>query len=161
MACNNQPLTKEDIMVYFDLDRLMITADSFGSMLPSNWEAIANALNCEIFDRIGTTPECSKEEAYDRAAAIWEDYCNGDLPGIPAAEEEDEDMKLSLDNGTNYLTIEDLEDNRDTILSRWDALVEAMDDGTREEVHSAMAPCDELEFLAEYLRKAPDDLVIG
>ena len=80
-------------MLYFDLDRIMIDENSFGSMLPRNWEEIANSLNVEIMDRIATTPDCSPEEAYDIAAAVWEDYCNGDLLDVPAAEEEEETMK--------------------------------------------------------------------
>ena len=43
----------------------------------------------------------------------------------------------------------------------WDIVAQYMDDDTREEVHAYFAPCTEEEFLTEYLRRAPHDLVIG
>ena len=42
-----------------------------------------------------------------------------------------------------------------------DTIAEFMDDDVRESVHNDMAPCTDAEFLAEYLRRAPADLVIG
>ena len=149
-------------MVYFDLDRIMIDENSFGAMLPRNWEEIANSLNVEIMDRIATTPDCSPEEAYGIAAAVWEDYCNGDLLDVPAAEEEESTMpaSLSLDNGRHYITIDELEENREEIINRWNAIADLMDDDIREAVHCDLAPCDELAFLAEYLKRASEDLLI-
>ncbi len=47
------------------------------------------------------------------------------------------------------------------ILSYWDAIVQRMDDDTREAVSDDLAPCTECEFLAEYLRRAPEDLILG
>jgi hypothetical protein len=43
----------------------------------------------------------------------------------------------------------------------WDAVVSMMDDDTREAVHAEIAPCTELEFLAAYLERATDDLIVG
>ena len=43
----------------------------------------------------------------------------------------------------------------------WDAIANVMDDDIREAVHAAVAPCTEAEFLAAYLERATDDLIIG
>ena len=56
----------------------MITMDSFGSECPSNWEEIADFLNALIEERgIENDPE--------ELDQLWEDYCNGDIPGAPEA----------------------------------------------------------------------------
>lgn len=56
----------------------MITMDSFGSECPSNWEEIADFLNAIIEERgIENDPE--------ELDQLWEDYCNGDIPGAPEA----------------------------------------------------------------------------
>lgn len=70
------------------------------------------------------------------------------------------DKLISLDNGHTYLTAEEampeiMEYNL------WDAVVMMMDDEIREAVSYSPAPCTEEEFLAEYLRRAEYDLVIG
>lgn len=67
---------------------------------------------------------------------------------------------ISLDNGRTCMTAHEaigqiLADNL------WDTVAQYMDDDTREEVHAYFAPCTEEEFLTEYLRRAPEDLVIG
>lgn len=64
--------------------------------------------------------------------------------------------KISISNGMSYTTPEAAIKELD-----WDVLVNYMDDDTREAVHFAVAPCTELEFLQEYLRRAPEDLIIG
>jgi hypothetical protein len=68
--------------------------------------------------------------------------------------------KISLDNGHTYMTAQEamaeITDN-----NLWDAVVNMMDDDTREQVHRELAPCTELEFLQRYLEIAPHDLVIG
>lgn len=56
----------------------MITMDSFGSMLPENWEEIADFLNALIEER-------GIENDQDELDQLWEDYCNGDIPGAPEA----------------------------------------------------------------------------
>ena len=61
--------------------REIITADSFGSDCPTNWEEIAAALNQIIADR-GIADD---DDAID---SLWEDYWNGDLPGVPKAVED-------------------------------------------------------------------------
>lgn len=43
----------------------------------------------------------------------------------------------------------------------WDAIVEMMDDDTRELVSDAYAPCTCEEFLRAYLLVAPGDLIVG
>ena len=66
---------------------------------------------------------------------------------------------ISLDNGRTYLTAE--EAMPEIIeFNLWDAIVNIMDDDIRESVHGDLAPCTELEFLAEYLRRSQGDLVI-
>ena len=40
-------------------------------------------------------------------------------------------------------------------------MVYYMDDDTREAVYYGAPPCTDAEFIAEYLRRAPDDLIIG
>ena len=59
------------------MNNLLITVDSFGSECPSNWEDIASALNDLILQR-GIS---SDRDAVD---ALWEDYWNGFLIGVPA-----------------------------------------------------------------------------
>lgn len=70
------------------------------------------------------------------------------------------DKLISLDNGRTYLTADEaMPEIMDYNL--WDAVVMMMDDEIREAVHYSLAPCTEQEFLAEYLRRADNDLVIG
>ena len=61
--------------------REIITADSFWSDCPTNWEEIATALNQIIADR-GIADD---DDAID---ALWEDYWNGELSGVPKAVED-------------------------------------------------------------------------
>lgn len=70
-------------------------------------------------------------------------------------------MKLvSINNGKTFETAAEA---MAEIMERglWDALVNVMDDDTREEVAAELAPCSEEEFLERYLELAPADLVIG
>ena len=67
---------------------------------------------------------------------------------------------ISLDNGRTWMTAEEAMDEiRERNL--WDAVVDMMDDEIREDVNYDMAPCTEEVFLAEYLSRAEDGLVIG
>lgn len=64
--------------------------------------------------------------------------------------------RISIDNGHNYVTaVEALE------VFSIDDIAQFMDDDVREQVHSDIAPCTDEEFLEEYLRRAPEDLIIG
>ena len=63
---------------------------------------------------------------------------------------------ISINNGATYTTIEDALAN-----CNWGAIVQMMDDEIREQVANAIAPCTNEEFLAEYLRRASEDLIIG
>lgn len=63
---------------------------------------------------------------------------------------------ISIDNGASYTTIEDAITN-----CALDAIVQMMDAETREQVANEIAPCTNEEFLAEYLRRANEDLIIG
>ena len=64
--------------------------------------------------------------------------------------------QISINNGHSYTTPEDAlrEHNMDTI-------AHYMDDDTREAAHRELAPCTNAEFLAAYLARATDDLIIG
>ena len=68
--------------------------------------------------------------------------------------------KISLDNGHTYMTAQEA---MPAIAERglWDAIANVMDDDIREAVHRNLAPCTEAEFLAAYLERATDDLIIG
>ena len=63
---------------------------------------------------------------------------------------------ISINNGATYTTIEDALAN-----CSWNAIVQMMDDEIREQVANAIAPCTSEEFLAEYLRRASENLIIG
>lgn len=67
---------------------------------------------------------------------------------------------ISLDNARTWMTAEEAISSINSN-NLWDAVVNMMDDELREEVAADLAPCTELEFLAEYLRRADDGLVIG
>ena len=68
--------------------------------------------------------------------------------------------QISLDNGRTYTTAAEAMPEI-TERNLWDAVVNLMDDDTREAVHAELAPCTEAEFLARYLEIAANDLVIG
>lgn len=71
--------------------------------------------------------------------------------------------EISLDNGNSYITARKALEtiSREDCPITWDAIVNMMDDDTREAVAAELAPCSELEFLARYLEIAPADLIIG
>lgn len=56
-----------------------VTADSFGSEIPSNWEEIAAFLN-------SLTDERGIAEDHDACNDLWEAYWNGELDGAPEAQ---------------------------------------------------------------------------
>lgn len=68
--------------------------------------------------------------------------------------------RISLDNGRTYITAQEATPEI-AANNLWDAIVNVMDDDIREAVHAAIAPCTESEFLAAYLERATDDLIIG
>ena len=67
---------------------------------------------------------------------------------------------ISLDNGHSYLTAEAAMPEIDE-RGIWDAIVNMMDDDARQAAHAEVAPCTNAEFLAAYLARATDDLIIG
>ena len=70
--------------------------------------------------------------------------------------------RFSIDNGCTFMRVYELPDGDFPKCGvSWDAIVALMDDDTREEVHRAIAPCSEMEFLKEYLKRATEDLIIG
>lgn len=69
---------------------------------------------------------------------------------------------LSVDNGATYIAAdEDAELQAAIDKVGWGEIVSFMDDDAREQAHSDVAPCTELEFLKRYLEIAPCSLVIG
>lgn len=69
--------------------------------------------------------------------------------------------RISIDNGRNYYSGGQERAISDQIDERWDAIVEMMDDETREHAHREFTGGDNLDFLNLYLSMASDDLVIG
>lgn len=67
---------------------------------------------------------------------------------------------ISLDNGHTWISAEEAMPEI-TERNLWDAIVDLMDDDVREDVNFDLAPCTDLEFLAEYLNRAEEGLVIG
>ena len=71
-------------------------------------------------------------------------------------------VKISFNNGCSFKSYNDLSvDDIDYLNEDWDNIVSYMDDDVREEVHSELAPCNELDFLKRYLEIAKTDLIIG
>lgn len=64
--------------------------------------------------------------------------------------------KISINNGASYTTIEDA-----IATVGMDTIAMMMDDEIREQVANDIAPCTDEEFVAEYLRRAEEDLIIG
>lgn len=92
----------------------------------------------------------------------WEDYASR-LDDIleEIREYYSKPRRVSLDNGRNYYTADTIPAEELTGVM-WEALVFYMDDAARERiVASPTCPDDPREFLAEYLKVAPRDLVIG
>ena len=124
----------------------------------------------ELFNSSSTHPERINMETaaidLENFAADDFDMPEGITPAAYMAEwnglvsENDGPCEISLDNGHTYLTAEEAmpEIERRNL---WEALVNVMDDAIRESVHDDLAPCADGEFLAEYLRRAPDNLIIG
>lgn len=71
------------------------------------------------------------------------------------------ECSISIDNGHTFYAPDELDEIMPEVARMWAAIVQMMDDDTRESVQADLAPCTEAEFLAEYLRRAPSDLVIG
>jgi hypothetical protein len=71
--------------------------------------------------------------------------------------------KLNLKNGNPRADIgaHELADHEQDIIAAWGAIVNVMDDDTRERVHDEIAPCTEIEFLARYLALSTENLVVG
>ena len=95
-------------------------------------------------------------EEIDRLAAEWGTPVEELMSQLIEIEEEDPAMKrISIDNGTNYITPEEAVQS-----GLWDAIVNFMDDDTREAV-AWEGYDDNVAFLTRYLELASDDLVIG
>ena len=64
--------------------------------------------------------------------------------------------QISINNGVSYTTIEDA-----IATVGMDTIAMMMDDEIREQVANDIAPCTDEEFVAEYLRRTEEDLIIG
>lgn len=64
--------------------------------------------------------------------------------------------QISIDNGHNYTTPEEA-----LQAHSMETIANYMDDDTREAVHAEIAPCTDAEFLAAYLERTADDLIVG
>lgn len=70
--------------------------------------------------------------------------------------------RLSIDNGCTFMQVYELPDGDFPKCGvSWETVVTMMNDDLREEVHRNIAPCTEMEFLKEYLKRAKEDLIIG
>lgn len=111
-----------------------------------DWSTIV----AEIEEREDGIFACIAEDLADEANAWLEEQADN------------ESAALSIDNGETYIEAGDedaLQSAIDTI--GWDGIVSRMDDDAREQTHSDVSPCTELEYLKHYLEIAPCDLVIG
>lgn len=64
--------------------------------------------------------------------------------------------QISINNGASYTTIEDA-----IATVGMNTIAMMMDDEIREQVANDIAPCTDEKFVAEYLRRANEDLIIG
>lgn len=70
--------------------------------------------------------------------------------------------RISIDNGNSYIDHDEVAELREAIdYVGWDAIVNVMDDDARERCHIESDATDEALWLADYLRIADEDLVIG
>jgi len=79
------------------LDKFMITEDSFGPVLPSNWQEIAEYLNSlleDAWDKAGIDsrfPSCDDLRDFrETTEEIWAQYWNGMFSDAPEAIFEEE-----------------------------------------------------------------------
>lgn len=63
------------------------TMDSFGPILPNNWQEIVDYLNAKL-DAMDVD---NSDELHDAMNQLWDDYCNGDLPDAPEEIYEEDD----------------------------------------------------------------------
>jgi hypothetical protein len=85
-----------------------------------------------------------------------------DMPPRPAKGRRKETImaQISINNGHSYMTAAEAMPEI-AANNLWDAVVNVMDDDIREAVHNELVPCTDLEFLAAYLERAADDLIIA
>lgn len=76
-----------------------------------------------------------------------------------------ESKTINFDNGYGiYYDADDIGSANalvEMVNRHWDDIVAHMDRDIAESVHEDMAPCTNAEFLAEYLRRAHNGIVIG
>lgn len=98
-----------------------------------------------------TTETVITQDELERLAAEWGTPVNELMEQLI----EIEIHRISIDNGASYVTPEEA-----VAGMSWDAIVNLMDDDTRETV-AQEGYDDEVSFLARYLELADSDLIIG
>lgn len=66
---------------------------------------------------------------------------------------------ISIDNGRTLMTATEAASTMTKLQLR--LITNIMDDELREQIHNELAPCSDEEFLAAYLERATDDIIIG
>lgn len=64
--------------------------------------------------------------------------------------------RISVDNGYSFCSVEAALESFPI-----DVIAYFMDDDTRESVARDLAPCSDIDFVSEYLMRAPSNLIIG
>lgn len=67
--------------------------------------------------------------------------------------------RLSIDNGTSFVSLDDLTDA--DLETLFEPLANLSDDAAREQTQSELAPCTTRQSMARYLELAKEDLLIG
>ena len=121
-----------------------------------------------IYRRNGDTATLTRFDAHHG----WYETADGDIltPADLLGDKYDDrdampEAEFSMDNGrTRYdadMVEQMCEDELEELSRLWGAVVIMMDEDIREAVHDDIFPCTDQEFLAEYLRRAPRNLVVG
>lgn len=130
-----------------------------------NGDPITLKQAAEILDNIRDWPNLPE----GLTAEDLKDAYNGYIDDCRHTQCDSNDKHISINNGNTYYgpdetacAIADLADKISGDLdSAWTVIENAMDDETREKISDEHAPCNYDEFLAHYLKAAPEDLVIG
>lgn len=128
------------------------------NLLPGTiiYRAGGDVVTITRFDSFHGWYETDDDSCITPADIIGDKY--DDDNAVPEAE-------FSMDNGHKFYEadmIEEMDEDEANDVNRlWDVIADMMEDDIRESVHEDLAPCTNLEFLAEYLRRARHNLVVG
>jgi hypothetical protein len=110
------------------------TAESFGEIIPTNWEEICDVLNS--FAEAAIREEDDEDIQREILNVIWEKYSSGKLAGIVPEEQYEKETVL--------------DENGDPV--NYEAAVILMDDDLREKLQMKLSPCSRQEFFDEYAK---------